>query len=96
MTTARRTTPLLAHANTCNAYGLQKPVLAHRELRAPEIIAAEGHDKAVDWWSLGALIYDMLVGRPPFVSNNKKLLYEKVKIVLMTRHSLISLSDPRR
>jgi len=28
--------------------------------RAPEILARSGHGKAVDWWSLGALMYDML------------------------------------
>lgn len=36
------------------------------EYLAPEIIMGEGHGKAVDWWSLGTLIYEMLVGRPPF------------------------------
>ena len=30
--------------------------------RAPEILTRTGHGKAVDWWSLGALMYDMLTG----------------------------------
>ena len=30
--------------------------------RAPEILQRTGHGKAVDWWSLGTLMYDMLVG----------------------------------
>ena len=30
--------------------------------RAPEILTRSGHGKAVDWWSLGALMYDMLTG----------------------------------
>ncbi|CAH8841733.1 unnamed protein product [Trichobilharzia szidati] len=36
------------------------------EYMAPEIIRCEGHGKAVDWWSLGTLIFDMLSGAPPF------------------------------
>lgn len=30
--------------------------------RAPEILVHSGHNRAVDWWSLGALMYDMLTG----------------------------------
>ena len=51
---------------------------------APEIIDCSGHDKAVDWWALGILIYEMLVGYPPFFDDNpfltsQKILTEKLK-----------------
>lgn len=36
------------------------------EYLAPEILLKIGHGKAVDWWTLGALIYEMLTGLPPF------------------------------
>jgi len=36
------------------------------EYLAPEIIQSKGHGRAVDWWALGVLIFEMLAGYPPF------------------------------
>nr|KAF7419774.1 hypothetical protein H0235_010071 [Vespula pensylvanica] len=48
------------------------------EYMAPEILMRSGHGKAVDWWSLGTLMYDMLTGSPPFTSANRKKTIEKI------------------
>ena len=43
---------------------------------APEILLSKtGYDKTVDWWSFGVIIYEMLIGIPPFYStDHKKML----------------------
>uniref|UniRef100_A0A0C3UEU4 Protein kinase domain-containing protein n=1 Tax=Guillardia theta (strain CCMP2712) TaxID=905079 RepID=A0A0C3UEU4_GUITC len=43
---------------------------------APEILLNKGHGKEADWWSLGILVYEMLVGLPPFYQENTKKAYE--------------------
>ncbi|RCH78118.1 hypothetical protein CU098_005923 [Rhizopus stolonifer] len=45
---------------------------------APEIIKARGYTKAVDWWALGVLIYEMLVGYAPFAAATPLELYENI------------------
>ena len=37
------------------------------EYLAPELVQGTGHGKGVDYWALGVLIYEMLVGKTPFV-----------------------------
>eukprot|EP00037_Helgoeca_nana_P016595 m.156009 g.156009 ORF g.156009 m.156009 type:complete len:557 (-) comp23602_c0_seq1:189-1859(-) len=48
------------------------------EYMAPEILNREGHGVEVDWWSLGALLFDMVTGSPPFVGANRKKTMEKI------------------
>jgi len=45
---------------------------------APEIILNEGHDKAVDYWALGVLLYEMVAGVPPFYADDPMEVYEKI------------------
>ena len=53
------------------------------EYIAPEILIGNGYDKTVDWWSLGALVYEMLHGDSPFkFTKEKKLEIAHYKIPL--------------
>lgn len=48
------------------------------EYLAPEILKRSGHGRAADWWSLGALVYEMLTGIPPFYSRDREKLFAKI------------------
>ncbi|XP_053868991.1 cAMP-dependent protein kinase catalytic subunit alpha-like [Malaclemys terrapin pileata] len=48
------------------------------EYVAPEIILGKGYNKAVDWWALGILIYEMVAGYPPFFANQPIQIYETI------------------
>lgn len=46
---------------------------------APEMIRRQGHGKAVDWYLLGVLLYEMLVGLPPYFSPNREQLFQNIQ-----------------
>ncbi|OQN95938.1 hypothetical protein B0A48_17776 [Cryoendolithus antarcticus] len=48
------------------------------EYLAPEVIKNTGHTTAVDWWAFGILIYEFLVGQPPFWDQNPMKIYEQI------------------
>ena len=45
---------------------------------APEVLLGTGHGVAVDFWSLGTLIFEMLSGAPPFYSKNLHAMYRQI------------------
>ncbi|WVZ92381.1 hypothetical protein U9M48_038452 [Paspalum notatum var. saurae] len=49
------------------------------EYLAPEIIKGEGHGSAVDWWTFGIFLYELLFGKTPFKgSGNRATLFNVV------------------
>ena len=45
---------------------------------APEVFADAGYDKKCDWWSLGVIMFEMLIGYPPFCSETPQETYNKI------------------
>ena len=45
---------------------------------APEVFGQIGYGQEVDWWSVGVILYEMLVGYPPFFSDNPTETCQKI------------------
>ncbi|XP_059431828.1 serine/threonine-protein kinase OXI1-like [Corylus avellana] len=56
----------------CNSF------VGTEEYVAPEIVLGNGHDFAVDWWSLGVVLYEMLYGTTPFRGSNRKETFYRI------------------
>ncbi|KAK4105609.1 kinase-like protein [Parathielavia hyrcaniae] len=66
-------------SDACNS------ILGTVEYMAPEVIQGKKYGKAVDWWSLGALGFDLMTGHPPFRGPNHAKIQESIvrqKLVL--------------
>lgn len=94
------------HASIVNATGLSKQVGSWDEKMktfcgtpyylAPEIVTqcrGAGYSKDVDWWALGIMAYELLIGDPPFVGQNPQEVY--TAIVRKTMKGIISVTKKR-
>jgi len=57
---------------------------------APEMLKKSGHGKSVDWYLFGVLIYEMLVGDPPYYSNYEVELINNIQNAALKLPSFLS------
>ena len=67
-----------------NKINLNKQIIAYSNVGspdyvAPEVIKNEGYGEEIDWWSVGAIFYEMLIGFPPFFSETPQITCTKIK-----------------
>lgn len=70
-------------------FGLSKEGISNTDLTqsfcgsvaylAPEMLRRAGHGKSVDWYLLGVLLYEMIIGIPPYFNRNRDKLFENIK-----------------
>jgi protein-serine/threonine kinase len=65
------TKPCIADFRTNSFVGTEEYI-------APEVIKGCGHTSAVDWWTLGILMYEMLYGTTPFKGKNRNSTFANI------------------
>uniref|UniRef100_A0A915M9N8 protein kinase C n=1 Tax=Meloidogyne javanica TaxID=6303 RepID=A0A915M9N8_MELJA len=48
------------------------------EFLAPEVLTENSYTRAIDWWGLGVLIFEMLVGEPPFSGADEEEIFDSI------------------
>ena len=46
---------------------------------APEVLLKQGYTQSCDWWSVGVILYEMIIGQPPFLASTTVDTQAKVR-----------------
>jgi polo-like kinase 1 len=61
---------------------------------APEVLEGkQGHSYEVDIWSLGVIIYTLIIGKPPFETNDVKATYRRIRMNNYSFPENVAISD---
>ena len=58
---------------------LAKSFVGTPEYQAPEMLKNGQYDKNIDWWAVGILLYELLVGKSPFHDKSIYKIQDKIK-----------------
>ncbi|CAL5383734.1 unnamed protein product [Camellia sinensis] len=61
-----------------NRRALAYSTIGTLDYMAPEVLRKKGYGMECDWWSLGAIMYEMLIGYPPFCSEDQRMTCKKI------------------
>jgi len=64
---------------SCTRHFRTNSFVGTEEYIAPEVIAAQGHTAAVDWWTLGILIYEMIYATTPFKGKERNDTFANIR-----------------
>ncbi|KAL4464873.1 hypothetical protein ABPG74_011434 [Tetrahymena malaccensis] len=72
----------------------QKRIVGTPDYIAPEIITGEStNNKSLDWWSMGVIMYEFLVGLPPFNADSVEEIFDNIKNLRMEWPEIGDIND---
>lgn len=65
---SKRLEGIQVEAGSQRRVGIEGTICGTPEYIAPEVLQGKPYSSAIDWWTLGCLVYEMIIGKPPFRS----------------------------